>query len=449
MNSTSSPSATASASTCARDSAAEAPETANSEAQAGAQESAQDGFLRLPSEVDASGRDFGAPELELLRAALESGTLNCTRGTLVNRLESEFAELYGARHCVAVTSGTGAIHAAVAAIDPEPGDEIVTTAVTDMGAIAPILYQSAIPIFADLDPASLNLTARSIERVLSERTRAIIVTHLFGAPCEMEPILDLARSHNLPVIEDAAQSPFATYHGKRAGLLGQIGCFSLQQNKHITSGEGGLVVTDDEALARRIRLFHDKAWGYGDANPDHYFLALNLRMTELQAAVALPQLSRVQAGVQKRQQNARELQVLLEGVPGLSVQSVPKSSESAWWKFALWVDEQEVPGGADGVGKYLRERFGLASAPRYIQKPAFECQVLREQKTFGASGFPFRGPHRAGLPPIEYRSENFPGTYEGLRRVLVLPWNEHYTPEHLSYIARALRQAVAQARGEK
>ena len=404
------------------------------------------GFLRLPNETDASGRDFGDAELALLREVLDSGTLNCTRGTLVDRLEKRWAQQLGARHCVAVTSGTAAIHAAVAAVDPEPGDEIVTTPVTDMGAITPILYQSAIPIFADLDPHSLNISAQNIERVLTPRTRAIIVTHLFGAPCDMAPICELAQRHNLLLIEDAAQAPFATYRNRRLGTWGDIGCFSLQQNKHVTSGEGGLVTTDDDALARRMKLFHDKAWGYGDAVPDLYFLALNYRMTELQAAVALPQLDRVESGVARRQHNAARLREMLADIPALQVQAIPEQSESAWWKFALWVDA-EIQGGADAVGAYLREHFGLMSAPRYIQKPAFECEVLRERRTFGNSRFPFEGAHRDGLPPVEYRREDFPGTYEGLSRVLVLPWNEHYNDAHLDYIARALHEAVASLNG--
>ena len=399
-------------------------------------------FLRLPTETDASGRDFGEDEFNLLREVLQSGTLNCTRGTMVDRLEKQWAAQYGARHCIAVTSGTAAIHAAIAAIDPEPGDEIVTSPVTDMGAIAPILYQSAIPIFADLDATSLNITAPHIKRVLTPRTRAIIVTHLFGAPCDMAPIRELASAHNLPIIEDAAQAPFATYQGQRVGLMGDIGCFSLQQNKHVTAGEGGLVITDDAALARRIRLFHDKAWGYGDAAPDHYFLAPNYRMTELQAAVVLPQLKRVEAGIAVRQNNAQWLINELRDLSALRVQTMPQGSQSAWWKFALWIDEEKISGGAVAIGAYLRERYGLMSAPRYICKPAFECQVLRERRTFGRSQFPFEGQHRKGLPPIEYRRENFVGTFEGLSRVLVLPWNEHYHEEHLTYIARALREAV-------
>ena len=194
----------------------------------------------LPSDANSSGRNFGSEELELLQQVLESGTLNCTRGTWVKRFETEFGERYGVSYVRCVTSGTAAIHTAVAAVDPEPGDEIITTPITDMGAITPILYQGAIPIFADVDPLTYNVTAETIAPRITERTRAIIVTPLFGNPCDMDPILELARQRGIPVIEDAAQAFFAEYRGRRTGTMGDIGCFSLQQGKHMTTGEGGI-----------------------------------------------------------------------------------------------------------------------------------------------------------------------------------------------------------------
>src|SRR5205814_3570291 len=195
----------------------------------------------LPSDADRTGRDLGAEELALLREVIESGTLNCTRGTQVKAFEKAFAERYGVPHARAVTSGTAAIHAAVAAIDPEPGDEIITTPITDMGAITPILYQTAIPVFADVDPLTYNMTAATIARKITRRTRAVMVTHLFGNPCDMDPILALCARHKLPLIEDCAQAFGTTYKGRAVGTMGAIGCFSLQQGKHMSTGEGGMV----------------------------------------------------------------------------------------------------------------------------------------------------------------------------------------------------------------
>lgn len=401
--------------------------------------------LQLPSDADHSGRRLGAEELALLTEVIASGTLNCQRGVMVRRLEEEFAHRYGGNdfHCTAVTSGTAAIHAALAALNPEPGDEIITTPVTDMGAITPILYQGAVPVFADLDPHSFNVTADSIRSVLSPRTRAIIATHLFGAPCDMAPILELAAQHALPVIEDAAQAPFATYDGRRVGTLGTIGCFSLQQSKHMTCGEGGLVITRDADLARRITLFHNKAWGYADAQPDHYFLALNYRMTELQGAVALAQFDKGEAVVRCRQRAARMFTAQIAGLPGIAPQQAPTGSESAYWKYVLRVDESQTGADVGQIAAFLRERYGIPSSPRYVQKPAYMCQVLRERLTFGHSHFPYEGPQRGDSPPVRYRADECPGALDALAHMLVLPWNENYTEQHVDFIAHAVREAVA------
>ena len=403
--------------------------------------------VTLPTDANASGRCLGAEELALLAEVVASGVLNGTKGPMVPRLEREFAARYGVPHCVAVSSGSTAVHAAIAAINPQPGDEIATTPITDMGAIAPILYQGALPIFADVEPASLNVTAQTIERALTPRTRAIIVTHLFGAPCEMEPILRLAEERDLPIIEDTAQAFLATYGGKLVGTLGRLGCFSLQQGKHMTCGEGGLVLVHTASDARHLTLFRDKGWGYGDAQPDHEFLAPNGRLTDLQAAVAVAQLAKLDACVQSRRARAAQFTALIADLPGVVPQRVPDGAQSSYWKFALLIDEAETGADVGQIAAYLRQEFEIASAPRYVQKPAFECRVLRERRTFGASEFPFVGAHRDGQPPLEYRAQDYPGAYEALRRVLVLPWNENYTAEHVSYLADALRRAVAHFRG--
>ena len=402
--------------------------------------------IALPSDANSTGRNFGAEELENLRRVIESGTLNCTKGVWVKELESRFAKRHGIAYTRAVTSGTAAIHAAVAAIDPEPGDEIITTAITDMGAITPIIYQTAIPVFADVDPHTYNVTAGTIAPRITPRTRAMIVTHLFGNPCDMGPIFQLAVAKNIPVIEDAAQAYFAEYHGKLVGALGDIGCFSLQQGKHMTTGEGGLVVATNTKYTRRITLFVDKAWGYGDPKPDHYFLAPNYRMTELQGAVALAQLDKVEKVVEARVRSAAIMDGLLADVEGIETPVVTPNSKHVYWKYCLQIDPDVIRGGVDEFARGMKER-GIFCAPRYIQKPAFMCQVLRDQVTFGNSGFPFRGPHRNGLPPVEYREEEYPGTIEALARVCVVPWNEFYTEEDLNYIADAVINVASRLRG--
>src|SRR5690349_3170069 len=163
-------------------------------------------IMSLPSDQDSTGRTLGDEEIALLSQAIRTGTLTSTKGAFVKELENRFARRVGAKHAHACSHGSAAIHTAISAIDPEPGDEIVTTSITDMGALTPILYQGAIPVFADVDPATCNVTAETIERVLSDRTRAVVVTHLFGNPCDMTAIVRLCQDRGIPVIEDCAQA---------------------------------------------------------------------------------------------------------------------------------------------------------------------------------------------------------------------------------------------------
>lgn len=396
--------------------------------------------LSLPSDQNSTGRTLGEEELALLAKVIQSGTLTGTKGTFVKQLEQDFAQLLGVKYAYACTSGSAAIHVALTAIDPEPGDEIITTSITDMGALTPILYQGAIPVFADVDPRTWNVTAETIAPRISDRTKGIIVTHLFGNPCNMTEIMELAQAHNIPVIEDAAQALLATHNGQNIGAIGDIGCFSLQQGKHITTGEGGLITTNNNAFARRIFLGINKAWGYGDPKPDHYFLALNYRMSELQGAVAAAQLPKLKDIVTRRRATADQLTEKIKNLPGITTPEIDRRNLHSYWKYCLSVDSQIVADGAVGLAKALKEEKGIFSAPRYIQKPAFQCEIFREQRTFGNSRFPFT---LARPEAVDYRPEQFPGTFAGLESVLVLPWNENYTEEHVDYIANAIEQVLS------
>jgi perosamine synthetase len=400
----------------------------------------QQELLTLPSDQDATGRTLGEQEIAFLSEVIRRGTLTSTKGEFVRAFEQKFAELLGVEHAFACASGSAAVHTAIAALDPEPGDEIVTTSITDMGALAPIIYQGAIPVFADVEAQTYNVSARTIEPCLSERTRAIIVTHLFGNPCEMSEIMKLAGERNIPLIEDCAQSFLSSHDGQAVGSIGAIGCFSLQQGKHITTGEGGIVTTNDPALARRMFLFINKAWGYGDAQPDHYFLALNYRMSELQGAVALAQLDKLEAVVESRIAAAARLTRKLQDLPGIATPLVNPGNVHTYWKYCLHVDPRRIFDGAAGVARLLKEK-GIASAPRYIQKPAFMCEVFQKQRTFGKSRYPF---NLARPEAVDYDRARFGGTYDALERILVLPWNERYTAEHVDYIADAIGEAVEQ-----
>ncbi len=392
----------------------------------------------LPSDQDASGRTLGEEEIAAVSAALRSGVLTSTKGTFVTQLESSFAKMMGVKHAYACSSGTAAIHCAIAAIDPEPGDEIITTPVTDMGALTPILYQGAIPVFADVDPQTCNVTAATIAQCVSERTKAIVVTHLFGNPCDIDEIVALGKRIGVPVIEDCAQAFLASYNGNFVGTVGTIGCYSLQQGKHITTGEGGIVVTNDDQLARRMYLFINKAWGYGDAAPDHYFLALNYRMSELCGAVATAQLRKLPTVVARRRMLAEQLTNRLRSVAGLRTPVVLPRAHHSYWKYCVRTADTMPADAVLQLAASLKER-GIVSAPRYIQKPAFMCAVFTKRKTFGGSGFPF---NLARPQAVDYRLERFPGTVSALERVLVVPWNDRYDESDVEHIAQAMSSAA-------
>lgn len=401
--------------------------------------------MQLPNDQNNTGRSMGEEELALLREVLDSGHLNCTGGTVVREFERRFAEAVGTAHCRTVTSGTAACHAAIAAVDPEPGDEIVTTPITDMGAIVPIIYQTAIPVFADVDPETYNVTAETIAPHINRRTKAVMVTHLFGNPCDMDPILALCQAKGVPVIEDAAQAYGATWGGRRVGSIGDIGCFSLQQGKHITTGEGGIVATNDADHARRMFLYINKAWGYGDAKPDHYFLALNYRMSELQGAVALAQLDEIEGSVAARVRNAKRLDEGLTGLAGITLPTALPKGAHSYWRYCLRVDPEVVPGGPGAMAQQLRH-YDVASAPRYVQKPAFRCQVFAEQRTFGDSRWPFT---LARPEAVDYSEDRYPGAFSGLEGILVFPFNEKYTEAHTDHLVSSIRAAHASLMGDK
>ena len=400
--------------------------------------------VSLPNDQEASGRSFDEAELSLVAEALRSGTLTSTKGTMVARFEKAVAELIGVEHAVACASGSAAVHSAVAVVDPEPGEEIITTSITDMGALAPILYEGAVPVFADTDPITGNVTAESVAAAMSGRTRAIIATHLFGNPADLVGIREVAARAGVPLIEDAAQAYLARTPVGLVGAVGEFGAFSLQQGKHITCGEGGFVTTNDARTAHEVRVYVNKSWPYGQPDPDHRGLALNYRLTELQGAVALGQLGKLPAGVATRREIAALLDEELADVEGITPTRAAPGDTHSYWRYVVHVDRDVVPGGPVAIAAALRPQ-GIPSAPRYISKPAFRCGVFAEQKTFGQSHWPFS---LARPEAVDYAAERFPGTFAFLDSVLVLSFNERYTPAHAAFVADGLRSAVESARTE-
>ena len=207
----------------------------------------------FPTINDALGRQLGDEELALLTEVIRSGRLNRNSGTKVAALERAWAESFGAPRAVASTSGTAAIHVALGALPLNPGDEVITTPITDWGTVGPVLAQGCVPVFADVDSRTYCMDPEQVERRVTARTRAIIAVHLLGHPCDVDAMQDIAHRHGLFLVEDCAQALLATWRGRPVGTIGELGCFSLQQSKVITTGDGGMTIARDAAAGRARR----------------------------------------------------------------------------------------------------------------------------------------------------------------------------------------------------
>lgn len=380
------------------------------------------------------GTKTGPEELKELVDVVHSGQLGRWGGTKVEQFEGEFAALVGAQHAVACTSGTASIHLAVGALNPSPGDEIVTGPITDIGTVIPILYQTAVPVFCDLDPQTFNLDPAALERCLSPRTKAIIVVHLFGSPSDMEGILAVANRHGVPVIEDCSQAHLAEYRGQVVGRAGVAGCFSMQQSKHITTGDGGVTVTDDEELYRRIQLHSDKGWHRAQFGPRRYsVLGLNYRMTELQGAVAVAQARKARGVVEGRRRNGERLTELIARAEWLRPQRVLEGSRASYWLYGFTLDPR-APFTVDEFAAALRAE-GVGCSPHYIGKPIYLChEAVAAKRVFGDSSFPWDH----ARPEIRYDETTCPVAQQILDRLVTLPLDEHWDEEAVSDVAAAL-----------
>lgn len=380
-----------------------------------------------PGVGNAAGRTIGSEELANVTRVLQTGMLNRGGGTFVPGVERKFADHLGVKHCTASTSGTSAIHVAVGAINPSPGDEIITGPITDMGTVIPILAQNAIPVFADLRRDNLGLDAADVERRITARTRAIIPVHLCGNATDLDPLLALAEKHNLYVIEDCSQAYGTLYKGKHVGTIGHLGTFSLQQSKHITCGDGGLTVTNDDALGERAALFANKGWpNYGSSERDYVMFGMNYRMTELQAAVLDAQIDKVDWVTARRHELGDRICQAVGELPGLQVPGVSEGGRHTYWFLPLLVDQAALGVSTSKLAQALSAE-GAPAGAHYIGRPIFMYDLLRQKRVYGDSTFPFC------LQPedqqVRYEQGETPQTERILDDLLQISINEKMTDQ--------------------
>jgi dTDP-4-amino-4,6-dideoxygalactose transaminase len=288
----------------------------------------------------------------------------------VGEFEQGYAELLGARKCLATASGTTALIVSLHVMDVDAGDEVIVSPYTFIASYNSILAHNALPVFADTDPATLTIDPASIESRITERTRAIMPVHIFGMPCEMDAINAIARKHKLAVVEDACQAWLAEYHGQKCGTIGDLGCFSFQESKHIPSGEGGAITSMSEESIDKCNSYHNCGRAVGTNKGSGSFTrGMNYRMTQAQAVILTQQLGKLVKETETRRASADYLSANLGKIPGITPVRLPQNSRAVWHLYPFRYDAAQFNGlsldkfskavSAEGVpcGSVYREQY--------------------------------------------------------------------------------------------
>jgi dTDP-4-amino-4,6-dideoxygalactose transaminase len=322
--------------------------------------------------VKVSTPQVGEEEVQAVRQVLLSGQY--VSGQKVAEFERRFAEYVGVTDAVAVNSGTAALHAALAALDIGPGDEVIVPALTFFATATAVIHQGAVPVFADITLKDYCLSADDLPNRITPRTKAIIPVHYFGYAADMAAINTIARKHGLKVIEDCAQSHGTRYRGVMTGALGDLGAFSLFATKHMTTGEGGIVTTNDRQMAARMRVFRSHGL---EGRDDHVMLGYNYRMTEMAGAIGLIQLGRLDALNDARIRRSEQILRRVADVPWLTVIDTPNDQTPTYFWCPILIDEEKLGFSTEELIVRLRNQ-GVETRHRYVE-PLYKQPLLNDR----------------------------------------------------------------------
>ena len=360
---------------------------------------------------------IGKEEIDAVTEVLKSGILTekSGMGPRVLEFEKEFAHYVGAKHAVALSSGTAALHSAVVIAGVKPGDEVIIPSFTFHATAEVVLMAGGEPIFADIDPDTYTITAETVEAVITRNTKVIMPVHLYGLPADLDPLKKLARDRGVTLIEDAAQAHGAEYKGSKIGSIGDMTCFSMYAGKNMTTGEGGMVTTNDDDYSERLRMIRS----HGEQRP--YWpvtVGNNYRMTELLAAVGTAQLKKLPSFLEKRRKNAEFLGEKL-GVLGKVVPpKEPEGRKSAWYLYTLRLHGANA-GKRNKIIEKLRSRNIEAAV--YYESPLHLLPLYRERTT-----------SRRPLPETE----------KACRQVFSVPVHPRLTEAELNYIFDTMKRVL-------
>nr|MDO8118627.1 DegT/DnrJ/EryC1/StrS family aminotransferase [Candidatus Sigynarchaeota archaeon] len=328
---------------------------------------------------------FGEQEKKHLADVIDSGHLFYHGGSKTKKLQERIQGYFKVKHASLMSSGTAAIHSAIGALEIPPGKEVITSPITDMGTVIGLLYQNLIPVFADVDPHTYNITTASIEKKITAHTAAIVVVHLAGNAADMDPILNVASRNGIPVIEDCAQSYGALYKGTNIGKFGVMGCYSLNAFKHISCGDGGFVITDDKEMHERIANFADKSYDRLNTGRRLTVLAPCYRITELQSAVALAQFDKLDYIVARRHLLGDQFNTGIRGIKGIHPHGVPVENYCSYWFTMIRVDRDFCP--RTEFSMALNSE-GIPAGAGYIERALYLERVFVNKAFFPGGKWP-------------------------------------------------------------
>ncbi|MBU0716390.1 MAG: DegT/DnrJ/EryC1/StrS family aminotransferase [Verrucomicrobia bacterium] len=379
------------------------------------------------------GTKHNLNEWKAIKPIFERGTIQMARGPEVMALREKFKRLFGMQYAVTASSGTAALHTAMGALEIGRGDEVITSPITDMGTLTAVLAQNAVPIFADVDSDTLMITPETIAARITPRTKAIILIHLAGLPADARGIMRLARKHNIDVVEDMAQSYLTKQAGRYCGTFGKIGCWSLNESKHIGAGDGGIMLTNSRELACRADLFADKCYDREGGPMDPFFAAYNYRLNTLVAGVCLEQLKKLRWVCSRRNKYGTRLDQGLAAIEGIQPRPVRKGDYATYWYYVFHIDPKILNCTNVEFAKALQAEGVGANA--YHQN-VVEWSLFREHRENRHACAEHCPLYDGGRP--DYNIKNFPGLRKVKQRSIRVAMNEFWTPQDIRDIIRAI-----------
>lgn len=376
-------------------------------------------------------------ELKAVEKVLSRGKITFARGPEVMELRKRFQKLYGSKYCVTTSSGTSSLHTAIGALGIGRGDEVITSPITDMGTIIAIMAQNAVPVFADVDPDSLNITPETIAKKISRRTRCILVVHLYGNPVDMPAVMRLAAKRKIFVVEDLAQSYMCELNGKLCGTYGHFGCFSLNDSKHIGAGDGGMLITNNARYADTADLFADKCYDRVDKGRLPFFAPYNYRINLLAAAIAIEQLKKVKRITTRRNRFGDRISAELEKMPGVRPPKIHSRAKCTYWYYVFHVIEDELGASIDDFRKAMAaEGVGVSRHSETV----LDWPLFSEMES-NSHACAWDCPHYDGK--VDYTLTSYPGVMQAKKQAMRMSISEDMSAAEVGQIIKAFKKVTS------